>query len=74
MAKITLSAYLADGGRLNNSRGKRIGSYKVVASWKTPKSYVSSRMYQVGAMVNNVVYTGRSAGVGMLFNGKRKVQ
>jgi len=34
--------------------------------------YISDRMFQVEAIVNGVTYTGRSAGVGMSYRGKRK--
>jgi hypothetical protein len=65
-------AYLGEGGTLRSWHGKIIGSYRVLSSWKTPNSYVSSRMCQVEATVNGIVYTGRSAGQGMIFKGRRK--
>lgn len=67
-----LIAYLDKGGVLTNWKGAKLGTYRIVSSWRTPRSYVSDRMYQVEATVEGVTYTGRSAGVGMLFKGKRK--
>ncbi len=65
-------AYLGKDGILNDWHGHPIGTYKIKASWRTPRSYLSDRMYQVEAIVDDVVYTGRSAGEGMAFKGKRK--
>jgi hypothetical protein len=65
-------AYLGKNGELTAWKGKKIGTYRFVSSWATPNSYISSRMYQVEAMVNGKVYTGRSAGAGMIFKGKIK--
>ena len=59
-------------GILTDFQGKKIGTYRVASKWKTPKSYVSSHMFQIDARVGGVIYTGRSAGSGMLFKGKRK--
>ena len=64
--------YLGKKGVLTDWHGNSIGTYKIVSSWPTPQSFVSSRMYQVEAVVDDVVYTGRSAGEGMIFKGKRK--
>src|SRR5262245_10359732 len=65
-------AYLDGGCLLTDWHGKVIGSYRVTSSWATPRSYVSSRQYQIEAVVDGVTYTGRSAGVGMIVKGKRK--
>jgi hypothetical protein len=65
-------AYLGKDWELHSWHGEVIGSYRVIRSWRTPNSYVSSRMCQVEAVVNGIVYTGRSAGQGMIFKGKRK--
>ena len=51
--------------------GNVLGTCSITSTWKTPHSYVSSRMHQVYATVNGVTYTGRSAGAGMVFKGKR---
>lgn len=67
-----LSAYLGKDNVLTDWEGKPVGTYKIISSWATPKSYVSSRMYQIEAIVKGKKYTGRSAGVGMLFNGRLK--
>ena len=47
---------------------------KITASWKTPRSYVSDRMYQVEATIDGVRYTGRTPGTGMSWRGKRTAQ
>lgn len=65
-------AYLGEGHDLTTWHGESLGTYLIVSSWRTPRSYVSSRMCQVEATVNGVVYTGRSAGRGMIFKGRRK--
>lgn len=65
-------AYPAENGLLCDWHGNVIGTYRIVATWKTPRSYVSSTMHQIEARVNGVTYTGRGAGVGMSFTGKRK--
>ena len=63
--------YLQKGGILTDWHGNKIGQYKITSTWKTPRSYVSSTMNQVTALVDGRRYTGRSAGVGMIFKGKR---
>lgn len=68
----TLVGYLGNDGRtLQTWHEEKIGTYQIVASWRTPRSYMSSHMYQVQATVDGVLYTGRSAGRGMIFKGKR---
>jgi hypothetical protein len=52
--------------------GMRLGSARIVASWATPKSYVSSRQYQVECVINGVLYTGRTGGGSLLWRGKAK--
>ena len=64
--------YLGKNDVLTDWHGKQIGTYKITSSWKTPRSYVSSTMNQVEAVVDGITYTGRSAGIGMYFKGKRK--
>lgn len=66
-------AYLGKSD-LENWHGGQIGSYRIVSSWKTPNSWVSSSMHQVVARLDGVYYTGRSAGVGMAFTGRRKAK
>jgi hypothetical protein len=65
-----ITAYLGKDGKLTNWRGDAIGTYRITSSWPTPRSYVSSTMNQVYATVDGRTYQGRSAGVGMVFNGK----
>jgi hypothetical protein len=64
-------AYLGKDGVLTDWHGNKIGTYRVTSTWRTPASYVSSTMHQVYATVDGVTYTGRSAGVGMSFKGRR---
>lgn len=65
-------AYLGENGELHNWHGEHIGSYKATAVWRTPNSYISNVMYQIHATLNDGrMYTGRSAGRGMIFRGKR---
>lgn len=49
-----------------------LGNARIVASWKTPRNTWSSRMYQVEVILSGVTYTGRSNGVGMVWQGKPK--
>jgi hypothetical protein len=65
-------AYPGENGRLNDWHGNPIGTYRIVSTWRTPRSYVSSTMHQIEATVNGIVYTGRGAGTGMIYTGKRK--
>ena len=65
-------AYLGENGTLNDWHGNRIGGYDITATWKTPRSFVSDCMHQVEAYVNGRLYTGRSAGVGMVYRGRLK--
>lgn len=64
--------YLGKAGNLTNWHGETIGRYAIVSTWKTPRSCYSDRMHQVEARVDGVLYTGRSAGEGMIFKGRRK--
>jgi hypothetical protein len=65
-------AYLGKNGILTTWHGKKIGTYRIVSSWATPRSWISSHQYQVEAIVKGRIYTGRSTGVGMVFKGKLK--
>ena len=56
---------------LTDWHGNVIGTIRLTSSWRTPRSFVSSRMYQGYATVDGVTYTGRTCGEGMIFNGKR---
>jgi hypothetical protein len=64
-------AYLGKDGILTDWHGRQLGTYRIVATWRTPRSWVSSTMSQVQATVDGVRYTGRSAGVGMIYHGRR---
>ena len=48
-----------------------IGRIIGAQSWRTPQSYVSGHMWQITAIINGLEYTGRSAGDGMLWRGRR---
>jgi hypothetical protein len=64
-------AYPADGGVLQDWHGNAIGTWRATSSWRTPRSFVSSRMYAIRAHVDGRTYVGRGAGVGMIFRGRR---
>jgi len=66
-------AYMsADMTRVTDWHGNDLGAARIVTSWRTPQSYVSSRQYQVEATINGIRYTGRTAGGGMLWRGRAK--
>lgn len=66
-----LTAYLGKDGVLTKWDGTPIGRYRITDTWKTPRSWVSSTMSQVYVtLADGTRWTGRSAGVGMLFTGK----
>ena len=56
---------------LTTWHGEKIGTLQVTSTWRTPRSWVSSTMSQAVATVDGVRYTGRTAGEGMVFKGKR---
>jgi len=64
-------AYLGHNGELVDWHGRRLGTYRVTASWRI-HSYMSDTMCQVESLVNGVAYTGRSGGVGLMYRGRRK--
>src|ERR1700691_1873235 len=64
-------AYLGRDNVLTDWHGNSLGTYRVTSTWRTPRSYVSTTMSQVRAIVNGVTYTGRSAGQGMIYCGRR---
>lgn len=70
VTKGRITAYLGKNGVLTDWHGNALGTYRIVSTWKTPRSFVSSTMHQVHAKVDGQTYTGRSAGVGMVFNGR----
>ncbi len=65
-------AYLGKDSVLTDWHGKPLGTYRITATWRTPRSYVSSTMHQVYATVDGITYSGRSSGVGMSFSGRRR--
>ena len=56
---------------LTDWHGKILGTCYISSTWATPRSYVSSTMHQAYATVDGVTYTGRCAGEGMLFRGRK---
>ena len=64
-------AYLGKDGVLTDWHGATIGQYRIKSTWRTPHSGLSDSMHQCYARVDGVTYTGRSAGVGMVFTGRR---
>ncbi len=69
-----LIAYPRANGVLGDRHGNPIGTWRVVSTWRTPRSFVSSTMRQIETTVNGVLYTGRGAGVSMIYKGKRKAR
>lgn len=65
-------AYPKANGVLGNWHGEPIGTWRAVATWKTPRSFMSSTMSQIEATVDGITYTGRGAGEGMIYKGKAK--
>ena len=59
-------------GVLKTASGNFMGACKITAQWRTPRSHVSSHMYQIDACIGGVWYTGRGGGSGMSWKGKRK--
>lgn len=73
-----LVAYV--GKKLTNVVGQReltdwhgdiLGTCYISSTWATPRACVSSTMCQVYATVDGVTYTGRCAGEGMVFRGRK---
>lgn len=52
--------------------GRPMGDAVAISSWRTPRSYVSSRMFQVEALIDGRRYTGRTAGCETIWRGRRK--
>lgn len=65
-----LVAYLGKAGVLTDWHGNEIGTYRIISTWKTPRSFLSSSMSAVHARVDGRLYKGRSAGEGMIFSGR----
>ena len=58
-------------GAITEWNGQIIGKVLTYRSWPTPRNYVSSRMYQIEALIDGVIYTGRSGGSGLIWKGKK---
>ncbi len=54
--------------------GRLLGHGVITAIWRTPRSYVSSHMMQIRAVIDGVAYTGRSCGNGMIWSGRRSAR
>lgn len=52
----------------------KLGPCRITSTWRTPRSYISSTMVQAECKIDGVWYTGRGAGDGMLWRGKRKAR
>ena len=62
--------YLKKGGIVTTWKGERLGTYRVVSSWKV-HSWIGERMYAVRILIDGVEYWGRGFGNGMVCFGKR---
>jgi hypothetical protein len=69
----TIIAYIGMHNALITWHGEAIGTWREVARWRL-HSYLGSFMYQIEATVDDVVYTGRSFGLGMMYRGRRKAR
>ena len=60
-------------GTVNDWHGEPLGTARVVACWRLPRScFVSDRMYQIECVIECVLYTGRGCGSNMAWVGKPK--
>jgi hypothetical protein len=71
VSDLFIIAYLGKDGTLTDWHGNKIGTWSTLSSWRTPRSFVSDRMYSVECYVNSVRFVGRSAGEGMVVRAKR---
>ena len=62
----------SDMVRVTDWNGATLGMARVVTSWPMAGSCLSDRQYQVEAMIDGAVYTGRTLGAGMLWKGRVK--
>ncbi len=68
-------AYVSNDFRhIQTWHGDNIGDILWKTSWRTPRSWMSSRQYQVTARVNRKLFTGRTNGEGMCITLKIKAQ
>jgi len=64
--------YLGDDRELYSCNGEVLGTYRITATWRMPRTcFISSHQHQVEASINGMTYTGRSFGKGMIFKGRR---
>lgn len=60
------------GDRITNWHGDQVlGTIEHSASWRTPRSFMSDRMFQLRVRIGDTLYTGRSCGDGMIWKGRR---
>jgi len=67
-------AYPGKDGRLNDWHGQQIGTYRILSTWRTPRSFISSTMSSIECFVNGIRYVGRGAGIGMILRAKRSAR
>lgn len=67
-------AYVGKDGTLTNWHGAKLGTCRVLSSWRTPHSGWSDRMYSFECFVNGVRYVGRGCGVGMIVRARRSAR
>ena len=59
-------------GTLTDWNGQPIGRWRIVARWRTPRSFVSDYQSQIVAtLYDGRTYTGRSGGIGLAYVGRR---
>lgn len=63
--------YIGAAGIMDDWHGNKLGECRITGKWSTPRSFISSYYFQIEATINGVKYTGRSAGNGMIWKGKR---
>ena len=63
--------HVGASGDVTDWHGAKLGAARIVAKWRTPRSYMADHMMQVECIISGVRYTGRSAGDGMCWTGKR---
>lgn len=59
-------------GVLLAADGSALGPCFIISRWATPRSWLSSHMCQIEALIDSVWYTGRGGGSRLLWRGKRK--
>ena len=58
------------GRVLQDWHGNAIGTCRVLSTWRTPRSFMSSTMSSYEVFVDGKRYTGRSCGDGMILRAK----